>query len=93
MMNSSRRPITTLVRELAIRACDEEAGLDFEQSDPNEHYRSLERELDLCGELKTIDLPSTLIKDFYQTRHAKHLVCEGFKLTNRYVSVVNNSDH
>lgn len=84
-MNSSLCPITTLVRELAIRAADEEAGLDYNQRDPEQHYISIQRELDLCRDLRTVDLPATVIKDFYETAHASHLVCEGFTLTNRLV--------
>lgn len=84
-MNSSLRPITTLVRELAIRAAEEEAGYDYNVENPIQHAEALERELKLCADLKTIDLPPTVVKDFYETYHAKHLVCEGFKLTSRFV--------
>lgn len=82
-MNSSLRPITTLVRELAIHASDEEAGLDYNQQNPGQHGEAAQRELELCRELGTVDLPGTVVKDFYATSHAKHLVCEGFKLTTR----------
>lgn len=84
-MNSSLRPMTTLVRELAIRAADEEAGFDYNHLNPGQNAESLERELELCEKLGTADLPATVVKDFYATHHAQHLICEGFKLTSRYV--------
>lgn len=78
-MSPSRRPVQTLVRNLA-----EQFFLDNEKRPTAAEMQQFEKELTLCAKLKRVDLPANTMKAVEETSQTKKLVCEGYTLTNRY---------